>query len=404
MLFSASPAVAQEPAPFIRVRFDDRPSIRFGKVARIDFRARFQADDRSSEVPLASDEAHLSWTRRRIGVEGELAGIIGFEIEREVAEDRRWADVFVNYQQFDFVQVQAGRFKLPFSLDETTSIASLDFVYRSRAADLLAPGRDRGVMVHGRLARRMFTYEAGVFEHDGDNARKPNSSRVSGGRAVAARLSARPFRGSASIARTLEAGVALVNGEVELGFPALEGETVFGREFFEPDIWVMGKQQRRGVEFRWRPGPFSLKSEYIRMTTERRGQSVQDEDLSPYLAVGWYASGTWAVTGERKADGLDRPLRPITHGGPGAIELAARLESLRFGSTAHDDLPSTSPRADVVLGNELRAVTLGVNWHPMRWIKLQFNFIRESLGDPEQGPLPGQRAFWSRVFRVQFVL
>ena len=82
--------------------------------------------------------------------------------------------------------------------------------------------------------------------------------------------------------------------------------------------------------------------------------------------------------------------------------MAARFEGLRFGSTAHDDLPSTSPRADVVLGNELRAVTLGINWHPTRWVKCQFNLIREELKDPRQGPLPDARVFWSRVFRVQF--
>jgi hypothetical protein len=40
---------------------------------------------------------------------------------------------------------------LPSSLDENTSPTNLDFVYRSLAANQLPPGRDRGVMVHGRL-------------------------------------------------------------------------------------------------------------------------------------------------------------------------------------------------------------------------------------------------------------
>ena len=69
-------------------------------------------------------------------------------------------------------------------------------------------------------------------------------------------------------------------------------------------------------------------------------------------------SGTWAVTGEKK-EGFDSPLRPLFRG-PffkgwiGAVELAARAERIRFGSVDSDIsgvLPSTAPRAEIVLGN-----------------------------------------------------
>jgi hypothetical protein len=45
----------------------------------------------------------------------------------------------------------------------------------------------------------------------------------------------------------------------------------------------------------------------MRVTHERRGQSVDGTDLSPAVAAGWYVNGTWAVTGEAKAKGLDPP-------------------------------------------------------------------------------------------------
>jgi phosphate-selective porin OprO/OprP len=175
-------------------------------------------------------------------------------------------------------------------------------------------------------------------------------------------------------------------------------------EFFDSDFWVKGRRDRRGVEFRWRPGPFSVRSERIRVTDERRSQSVEDTDLSPLVMTGWYVSGTWAVTGENKADGVDRVRRPLFQGGAGAVELAARIEELRFGSAATNDVPSTSPRADVVVGNTYRARTIGVNWHLNRWIKVQFNLIRVTLSDPEQGPLPSQPSYRDRVFRFQFVI
>jgi phosphate-selective porin OprO/OprP len=169
-------------------------------------------------------------------------------------------------------------------------------------------------------------------------------------------------------------------------------------------VWVQGQRRRVGLEARWRPGPFSVKSEYIRVTTERLGQSVEDMDLSPVLATGWYVSGTWAITGEAKADGLDHPRHPILRGCYGAIELAMRVDGLAFGSTASNDLPSASPRADVIQGNSDRVSTFGVNWYPYRGIKVQLNVVRESIADPIQGPLPSQPVFWSRVVRFQFQL
>ncbi len=380
----------------------DRPSWRFGNAGRIDFRLGVQADVRASDAPLASDESALDWSRKRIGVEGQFGGVVSFQVEREFARGDPWRDVYANYEQFDAVQVQAGKFKLPFCMDENTSYRNLDFVYRSQAAIVLAPGRDRGVMVHGRILGRRLEYLAGLFDHDGGNARRNDPGYVYGGRTVAARLVARLFRSSPSVARTLEFGGALTDTNVPEGYWSMRGETAIGREFYDADFHVSGPQRRQGVEVRWRPGPFSVKAEYMRLTTARRRQSVQDEDLRPLLAEGWYVSGTWAATGERKADGLDNPRKPITQGGPGAIELAVRVEALGFSSPATGNPPSTSPRAYTIAGNRLHGVTAGVNWYPVRWVKVQVDVIRETLDDPGQGPAPAQSTLWSRVLRFQF--
>ena len=399
----AQQAAPDPPAP-VRVTWGERPTIRFGRIARIDLRLTLQADSRDSEVPAGPDESRVSWARTRAGINGVVAGLFSFQIEHDLGDGGEWRDVYINYEQFDAVQIQAGKFKLPFSREQTTSPARIDFVYRSRAAEALAPGRDRGVMVHGRVIRNKLEYEVGLFDHDGDNARRSGADRVYGGRSIAARMTARPFRSGRSAARTLEMGVAGVWSDVSEGLSSLQGETPFGRDFYEPDLWVLGAQNRQGVEFRWRPGPFSVKSEYIRLTTERRNQSVEDTDLSPTVADGWYASGTWILTGERKVDGPENPRRPLPRG-PGSIEAAVRLEGIEFSSTGPEDddgEPSFSPRADVVRGNRLRALTLGVNWIPIRWVRVQFNVIRESLDDPSQGPLPARTSFWDRVVRVQF--
>lgn len=391
---------------FPRVEWGDHPSVRFGRGTRIDFRARFQVDVRGSEAPFGDDDESdsVDFARRRIGIEGEILDIIDYEVERELESEDAWRDVYANYKQFDFVQVQAGKFKLPFSLDENTSATNLDFVHRSRAADFLAPGRDIGVLVHGRVARRRLRYEAGVFRHDGDNAQRGDSEGVYAGRTFAGRVRVAPFRLSKGVGRELDLGISMTSGDVPEGQPALRARTAFDERFYRPDVYVRGARTRFGLEGQWRPGPFSVKAEVIRLKQERSGQSVDDTDLSPLVATGWYLSGTWALTGERKADGLDTPRRPLFRGGPGAVELAMRVESLRFESEVRGNDLSAGPRADEILGNSDRAVTFGVNWYPNRWFKLQLNGIRETIRDPLQGPLPEKPSFWSTVLRFQLTI
>ncbi|HUP38511.1 MAG TPA: porin [Vicinamibacterales bacterium] len=365
-----------------------QPAITAGNWLRIDLRARFQADIRKSEAPIRGDEdGGLDIARRRVGVDGRVKHV-DFQIEYEVGA-REWRDVYLDYRQFKFAQVRGGIFKVPFGLDETTSATSLDFIYRSRISSRLAPGRDRGVSVHGRVLKQMVTYEVGVFRNDGDNARPSNSGRVFGNTTSAVRAVVHPFRGGKKAMGDLQFGAAMTTSDVPLGFPAVRARTVLGASFYNSNVWVQGRRQRTGLEARWQPGRMSIQSEYIRLTDERRGQSVADEDLSPLVAQGWYVSATYGLTRKRNRFGR--------------VEAAVRYETLSFGSQS-DDTPSTSVRADAVLGNSDRATTLGLNWHVNKWVKVQANLIREDIGRPSMGPMPERARFWSRAFRLQLTL
>jgi phosphate-selective porin OprO/OprP len=403
----SSPLAAQG----IGFTWGDHPTVRAGKWLRVDFRARLQGDVRSSEASTDEDsDRALDIARRRAGIEGRLGHLFDYQADYELSA-REWRDVYLNYRQFKAFQLRIGKFKLPFGMDENTSATNLDFVYRSRINARLAPGRDRGVAAHGSVFKGVLTYDAGMFKHDGDNARPSNSTRVFGGRTIAVRLIVDPFRASKSALADFQAGAAISGTTVPQGFPAIRARTVLGASFFDSDVWVKGRRQRTALEARWRPGPFSLQAEYIRVTDERRGQAVDDGDLSPLVADGWYLSGTFALTGEEKSRGLERPTHRF-----GAVEVASRFETLRFGSvgargtagvgassTPRGDL-STSFRADNVLGNSDHALTWGVNWYLNRWVKIQANLIRERLSDPSMGPLPGRTSFWSRVLRFQFTV
>jgi len=374
--------------------WENRPALRFGDLLRLEFRGRFATDLRTAEAPLRfGNTSRFDIARRRIGVDGAIGRIADFQIEHELAEEGGWRDVYINYRQLDHLNVQAGHFKLPFGLDENTSSTNLDFVYRSRAATL-SPGRDQGVMAHGRVG--VLRYAGGVFLRDGDNGRPDDTPRIASGLTRAGRLLVDPFRSSDSVFEDLQAGVAFTSSDVRAGMTDFSGPTELRDPFFHPQFAVQGRRQRVGLEMRWRPGPFSVQSELVRVSSERRGQSVEDLDLPPLVGSAWYTQGTWVLTGEEKRKGADEPKRPLFAGGFGSVELAARFDAVRFSSGG--DAPSrTGPRSETIGPLNDRAVTFGVNWSPNRWVRVQANVTRDTMS-------VAPSSFWSRVVRFRFAM
>jgi phosphate-selective porin OprO/OprP len=296
---------------------------------------------------------------------------------------------------------------MPFGLEETTSTTDLDFIFRTRGSDALAPARDIGVMVHGRAAG-LFEYAAGTFRSDGENARLtepvfvlPDEIPPTSGRSIAGRIIVTPWgRGGRARPRL---GVAVTSSTVAEGLNSLRGRSVFGSEFFDRN-YVLGPRTRLGAEAEWSPGRWGLRAEYIRVTEGRERQGLGDVDLSDLIAQSWYVSGTWVITGEKKAGGVEPPRRPLFQGGAGAFEVGARMESVRFSSASREGPAFTNPRAEHVAPSGERVWTTGVTWFWNRWFRIQVNAIREVFDDPERSPAPGTRGFWSGVFRSQLVI
>ncbi|HJZ73232.1 MAG TPA: porin [Vicinamibacterales bacterium] len=403
----------------VRFVWKQHPSVRFGDVARVDFEMKMQVDGHSAYGPVKGlDPWDLH--RNRIGVQGNLFKHIEYEVERELTEKEltekdvllgltprpQWKDVNVNLTYVKDAQVQIGRFKVPFGLDQLTGVTHNDYVYRSLGAIYLAPGRDTGAMVHGRFFKRGLSYWAGGFAHDGDNAR---SKKIAGGdETFAGRVTGKPFRGWVpGPAGSIELGTAftLTNVTDDSFRPnGLRGRTVMTQDTFYETVYVKGHRQRWEADLDWTVGPASLRAEYTHVADQREGQGLGDENLPDARARAWYVSGTWILTGEDKK----RPLKaaaPLFQGGIGGIEVAARVERLWFDSvgTALDE-PFRNPRALTIFPGGDRVLTLGVSWTLNRFVKVQVNGIREHVEDPERNPVPDGAPFWSRVLRLQFVL
>jgi phosphate-selective porin OprO/OprP len=382
------------------MKFEKRPSIEVGNVLTADLRFKSQVDFREfPDEPGTSSKPLVDLHRTRIGIEGRLIKEFEYQVEGELSDaSQPWRDVYIQTRSFRVLQVRVGHFKIPFSVDQLTGGMDLDFNYRSLAAAYLAPGRDVGVMVFGRVMNEVLRYQAGVFRRGGDNVRESERTDAQADRTYAGRLVFRPWNASDNLFRTLSAGVAFTSGVLPAGPNGVRGKTVPGDAFFQ-HLFVNGDRRRIGGEFQWRPGPVGLQGEYIQIRDQRFGQGIDNEDLPNAYARGWYASGTWLLTREQKKDSVE-PARPFLRGGIGAIEVGVRFERLAAWSPIANDGSFSSPRAPWVMPRADEVWTGGVNWYWNDYVKLQANIIHEWRTEDGR-VIAGPGDLWSQTFRVQ---
>jgi len=383
-----------------RFTMEDRPSLRFGETLRVDLTSLVDFEWRGLDAD-AGDGTEFG--RKRIGIDGRFLGIFAFEVERDVGDDHDpWRDVLVEFRKYRALRVRAGHFKIPFGAERLISIREIEFARRSVVTETLTPERDTGVQLSGRLFGDALSYVAGAFRHDGSGPPDDGES-WGGGQTLAGRVVVAPFtRSGVKLLRRIETGFGYTNGDISEGLNGPVLRTASGYEAFAP-VYVSGTRQRLGLDANLTHGPFSVRGEFLRTWDQRLRQGLVGDDLPDLVADGWHVSSTWIGIGGLKNNGTT-PRRSLFRGGIGAIQFAGRFESLGFHSGAASDDPFRNPRAANVLANDFRAWTAGINWFPVRYVKLQLNIIREHLGDAERRPEPTRASSTSRVFRVQFSL
>jgi phosphate-selective porin OprO and OprP len=408
VLVAGTSASAQQPEPSAkkeeqgwRFTMEDRPSLRFGEALRVDLTSIVDFEWRGLDGDRGDD---TEFGRKRIGIDGRFLGVFAFEVEGDVGDDHDpWRDVLVEFRKYRAARVRAGHFKIPFGAERLTSIREIEFARRSVVTETLTPDRDTGVQVSGRLFSDALTYTAGAFRHDGSGPPHDGADKWAGGQTLAGRVVVAPFaRSGVKFLRRIETGFGYTNGDISEGLNSPVLQTSRGYEAFEP-VYVSGTRQRLGLDANLIHGPFSVRGEFLRTWDQRLGQGLVGDDLPDLVANGWHVSAAWMGIGGLKNNGTT-PRRSLFRGGIGAIQFAGRFEALGFHSGAAFDDPFRNPRAANVLANDYRAWTAGINWFPVRYVKLQLNIIGEHLGDAERRPDPSRAWSTSRVFRVQFSL
>ena len=350
------------------------------------------AEDRDGNSSLPPD---FEWRRARIGFEGEWKRL-SFEATADPAFDKGdvLKDTWVGLRLTKAIRVRGGYIKLPVSQEFLISPAKIDLIERATFVESIGPNRDWGGLVYGEISR-VAEYQAGVFVGD---------ARASDGRAgttAAARLVLKP-------ARWLDFGGSFSQGDVQAdpvgsGLDpepkGLSGDSVTGYLFF-PSVYVNGRRLRWGVDARVQAGPFSLWGDFLETREQRKGQGPTLLDLPEVRGDGWSATATWLVTGEKKTRTI-HARRSLFHG-PGAVEIAARYESLRFDDVENQGFEAAGSRAANVRPAGYHAFTSGLSWWPSPFLRLVGDVVVESYDDALRAPVPGKKGNYVTLLgRVQ---
>jgi len=132
--------------------------------------------------------------RARVEVQGTFMGHFDFAIGGEFGSTPATGaygtltDCYVNIDYLPYLQLQAGQFDAPFTMENRTSDKFFDFMERSIAVrDLGVPSnKEDGAMLWGWLPRRIAYYSWGVFNGDGQSFKNQDNNPAVLGRAFIA--------------------------------------------------------------------------------------------------------------------------------------------------------------------------------------------------------------------------
>ena len=412
---------------------DKSVSIAVGGRIHADYRSFDHGNNKKSTSGNTQNESDTFDMRRaRIALNGQLYDHYTFQLSGDFAGgttgnsgtgstailDQAWLNV--NY--YAPIQIRAGQFKVPISMERKMSSNSLDFLERS-LHDSLGSYEDRGVMVWG-VPTNGITYAFAAVNGEGNKNRNEQDSRVSKPELqVNATVNFAQLMDDKDHVYHLGAGFADTdisknNNASGTGTIAAAADNTF---------WVAGsnslRTEARGVNFLKLPGlisangvsnainrqRFAAEAAFatgpVKMTAEWMRNSFSG-DLTSTKSFdadidAWYVSALWNITGEKFADfykeGIFTAVKPTNNfdlgKGGGTWQLGVRYShvdandfnnSTFVGSTVANNVGRIAAANTATSTNtfEAGAWTVGVNFVPNPNTRLMLNYIQTNFDTP----------------------
>jgi phosphate-selective porin OprO and OprP len=386
----------------------------------IHFRGNLSLDYRYFDDDYTPATADTFLVRKaRPTLEGTFDGIFDFRLMEDFGDgkqvlDDAWVDARVEH----WLVFQAGKFKAPVGLQRLQLEDYSRFIEAPLTADLL-PYRDLGLMVSGALGPQLLTYQFGAFDGAPDggstDANSVPDANSTGKTTWDARIFSHPFALSDwSLLKQLGLGVAgtyvnysgtitdtstvsLLTADKTTGQQPMfsyRGDTA---TTFNNATIARGIDRRLDPQLNYYYQSFGMLAEYVKETqqvfrdltaTTGRGATLND--------TAWEVEGYYFLTGEHEAYDSAAPLRPVGHGGFGAVELVARYHEIHYDDNTFSD-GSDSFANPVTSARAAHAIGAGINWYLTDNVRVQLDYENTSfLGGIAGGSRPDERVLTSQ--------
>lgn len=211
--------------------------------------------------------------RARFDIRGSITPKFSYRLQVNFTGNPKLLDAYTEIKFSDQLTITAGQFRIPFSLENLTSMNRFELIDFSQAVDAFAArgkdvignhnGRDIGIQAAGTLLKNknrvLAEYRLGVFNGSGINI----ADTANEAKDIAARLIIYPLKG-------VSIGASYYNGLAKVAKPVSE---------------YTGRSQARnrmGFEAAYTGSRLSVKSEYI------MGKDGGTEKAGWYLLAGYF--------------------------------------------------------------------------------------------------------------------
>ncbi len=143
----------------------------------------------------------FAFRRARLGVTGNIPYDFSYyamvDFSRFMPDSPYLLDAFVSYNRFPFAHITLGQYKPPFTQELQTACHKLHTINRSKVVDELAlPNRDQGLMVWGKFASDIVSYNVALMNDFRRGYYDENNNKSVVGRVVIQPWDAFRFGGS----------------------------------------------------------------------------------------------------------------------------------------------------------------------------------------------------------------
>jgi len=373
------------------------PRVRLTGFFQLD--AGFFSQDTTNTKTFGNIQDVVGFRRTRLAAVGDVSESIGYMLEMDFSFPGRpsFMDVWSDIRQVPLLgTVRVGQWRMPFGMDELTSVRELQFIERFLGF-AQAPFRQVGIGFHNKNEEQTMTWDVAGFKFPTDFFGDAQGDR---GYGMSGRLTGllfyneeanqilhvggdysfiSPAGKSIRFANQAEFGGPFIVQQPNANAPAGSPQSLAGNLGSLPFIIDTGAVPVSNYQLFNVEGGAAAGSWY--MQTEARYAVLNQLSGKNSILPTYYAETGYFLTGEvrpyNKLAGVFSRVKPIRKwgedGGLGALEAAFRYSYADFNGFG-------------IAGNRLNDFTWGLNWYLNQYMKFQFNYIHSILGGNVHGP------------------